>query len=146
MIEIGAVASQNTNLTLGAVDSSEAVDHSYSRFPNEATNVASATMSFDDFIDMINPLEHIPVLSSIYRAYEGETISPVSRIAGDTLYGGALGAASAALSAIGALGDEILAANNDGQSASKMVLAALSGGGEHRAGDDRVQRHIGAEG
>jgi hypothetical protein len=127
MIEVGAVASQNTNLTLGNIDALSATGRGYSRIPNEAEDVASTTMSFDDFVDMINPLEHIPVISSIYRACEGETISPVSRIAGDALYGGVMGLASAGLSAVGAIGDEIVTAESGGQSVSKTILAALSG-------------------
>ncbi|MDR3425240.1 MAG: hypothetical protein P4M13_09275 [Alphaproteobacteria bacterium] len=127
MIEIGAVASENSNLTLGGSASADTVDHSYARYPNEAAGAGTATMSFDDFLDMINPLEHIPVVSSIYRAVTGENINPVSRIAGDTLYGGALGLASAGLSALGAIGDEVVAANNEGQSASATLVAALVG-------------------
>ena len=51
----------------------------------------------------------------------------MSRIAGDALYGGVLGLASAGLSAAGAIGDEIFAANNDGKSASGTLVAALFG-------------------
>ena len=130
MIQIGAIASENTNLTLGKNDASGAIDHSYSRFgKREGADVASETMSFDDFIDMINPLQHIPVISSVYRAIVGENINPVSRIAGDALYGGAmgLGLASAGLSALGAISDEIVIASNEGQSASGSVVASLFG-------------------
>ena len=83
-------------------------------------------MSFDDFIDLVNPLQHIPIASSIYRAVTGETINPLSRIAGDALYGGVFGLASAGLSALGAVGDEIFKATT-GESASTMVVAALFG-------------------
>jgi len=44
-------------------------------------------------IDVINPLQHIPVISTIYRHITGDEISPMARIAGDTLYGGPIGAA-----------------------------------------------------
>ena len=53
--------------------------------------------SFWDFIvgifDILNPLEHIPVISTIYAKITGHKISPMARIAGDTLYGGPIGAA-----------------------------------------------------
>lgn len=45
-------------------------------------------------LDVINPLQHIPVISSIYRHITGDEISPMARIAGGALYGGGLGAAA----------------------------------------------------
>jgi hypothetical protein len=133
MAQIGAIASESTNLTAG-VDPT-VVDHSFSRTFGKSggADVASMSMSFDDFVDMVNPLEHIPVISSIYRAIAGETINPVSRIAGDTLYGGIMGLASAALSAAGAIGDEMVAANNNGQSATATVVATLFGNDDVQA-------------
>jgi hypothetical protein len=44
-------------------------------------------------LDVINPLQHIPVVSTIYRHLTGDEIGPMARIAGDTLYGGPLGGA-----------------------------------------------------
>lgn len=49
------------------------------------------SMSFGDLIDTINPLQHIPVVSSIYRELTGDTISNQARIAGGALYGGPVG-------------------------------------------------------
>lgn len=46
-------------------------------------------------LDVINPLQHIPVVSTIYRHITGDEISPMARIAGDALYGGPIGAAVA---------------------------------------------------
>ena len=39
-------------------------------------------MTFLDFLDIINPLQHIPLVSTIYRKITGDTIDPASRIAG----------------------------------------------------------------
>ena len=109
-------------------DGTGAIDHSYSRYDAKSgPDTGVGTMSFDDFIDMVNPLQHIPIVSSVYRAVTGETINPLSRIAGDTLYGGVLGLASAGMAAIGAVGDEIFAANNDGKGTSQTIVAALFG-------------------
>jgi hypothetical protein len=47
--------------------------------------------SFHDVLDTLNPLQHIPVISTIYRYLTGDTIGAIPRIAGDTLYGGPLG-------------------------------------------------------
>lgn len=55
---------------------------------------------FFDLVDMINPLQHIPVVSSIYRAVTGDEIKPVSQIVGGAAFGGVLGAASGIANAI----------------------------------------------
>ena len=126
MIEIGAVSSADSNLTSGGASS---VDLSYYPYPGKsgAEGAGEATMSFSDFLDMINPLQHIPVLSAAYRAATGESINPVSRVAGDVLYGAAMGLASAGLTAVGAIGDEVVTAVNGGHSAAETVMASLFG-------------------
>ena len=43
---------------------------------------------FDDLLDLINPLQHIPIISSIYRAITGDTIAPGPRMLGGALFGG----------------------------------------------------------
>jgi hypothetical protein len=47
--------------------------------------------TFLDFLDIINPLQHIPVIGTAYRALTGDEIDPGSRIAGGTLFGGPIG-------------------------------------------------------
>src|SRR5471032_398531 len=47
---------------------------------------------FHHVLDVINPLQHLPVVSTIYRAITGEHIGSIEKIAGDTLYGGLWGA------------------------------------------------------
>lgn len=59
-----------------------------------------AEFSFDDFLDIINPLQHIPVVNVIYRELTGDKINPVSQIAGSTILGGPLGLISGVASAI----------------------------------------------
>jgi hypothetical protein len=95
--------------------------------PAPTTDNDDATMSFGDFLDMINPLQHIPIISAGYRSITGESISPVARIAGDTLYAGILGVASAGVAAVGAIADEAFAANNDGQGMAGAAYACLFG-------------------
>ncbi|HVP86395.1 MAG TPA: hypothetical protein VMS78_16860 [Rhizomicrobium sp.] len=72
-----------------------------------STNAASTDnskdddgFSFDDFLDIINPLQHIPVVSTIYRHLTGDTIKPFERLAGDTLFGGLWGGVSSAANLI----------------------------------------------
>lgn len=46
---------------------------------------------FHNLWEIVNPLQHIPVVSTLYRNLTGDKINTFDRIAGDTLYGGALG-------------------------------------------------------
>src|SRR5256885_5005644 len=48
-------------------------------------------LSFGDLLDVINPLQHIPFISTIYRRMTGDTMSPTAEIAGGALYGGIVG-------------------------------------------------------
>lgn len=50
--------------------------------------------SFHNLLDIINPLEHLPIIGTIYRAITNTHIGIPERIAGDALYGGLWGAVS----------------------------------------------------
>ena len=50
---------------------------------------------FDHLLDVVNPLQHLPVIGSIYRAATGDKMGAVEKIAGDALYGGLWGAVTA---------------------------------------------------
>jgi len=67
-----------------------------------------AELSFHDLIDTLNPLQHIPVVSEIYRGLTGDRISPHARVAGGALYGGPIGlvASVASLAIAGGSGDQ----------------------------------------
>jgi hypothetical protein len=69
--------------------------------PEKVTSTAAAGASgnqdegfFHHLLDVVNPLQHLPVIGTIYRAITGEHIGAVEKIAGDTLYGGLWGAVS----------------------------------------------------
>lgn len=47
---------------------------------------------FDHLLDVVNPLQHLPVIGTIYRAVTGDKMGSFEKIAGDTLYGGMWGA------------------------------------------------------
>ena len=47
---------------------------------------------FHHVLDVVNPLQHLPVVGTLYRAITGDKIGAVEKIAGDTLYGGLWGA------------------------------------------------------
>ncbi len=86
--------------------------------PEEA---ASGADFFWNLLDVINPLQHIPVISTIYRALTGDEISPAAKLAGGTLFGGPLGAAAAIAS--------IAVEEATGSDVGELVYAAISGGG-----------------
>ncbi|MFX9038749.1 hypothetical protein ABTN43_19095, partial [Acinetobacter baumannii] len=54
-------------------------------------------MTFHDVLDMVNPLQQLPIIGPIYRAVTGETITPGARMMGSMLYGGPIGLAGAFL-------------------------------------------------
>ncbi len=76
-------------------------------------------LTFGDLLDIINPLQHIPIISSIYRAITGDEISPGARIAGGAVFGGPVGAGIAIVNAAveASTGDDI----------GEAIIAALTG-------------------
>lgn len=68
-----------------------------------------AGFSFGDLLDVVNPLQHLPIVSDLYREVTGDEISPPARVVGSTLYGGAIGAAASLVNTVveQATGDDI---------------------------------------
>lgn len=52
---------------------------------------------FWDVLDIINPLQHIPIVSSIYRELTGDEIATAPRLAGGFLFGGPVGLAASGI-------------------------------------------------
>lgn len=50
--------------------------------------------SFGDLLDVVNPLQHIPVISTLYRDLTGDDIGHAARVLGGALFGGPIGAAA----------------------------------------------------
>ncbi len=57
------------------------------------------TPSFEDVLDAINPLQHLPVVGNIYRSESGDGLSIFSRLVGGMLFGGPIGLLAAAVNA-----------------------------------------------
>ena len=55
--------------------------------------------SFGDILDTLNPLQHLPIVSTLYRAFTGDAIAPAPRVLGDALFGGPIGAATGIVNA-----------------------------------------------
>ena len=85
---------------------------------------------FDDFLDIINPLQHIPVISTLYREITGDEISAGARMVGGGIFGGGIGfAASVVNTAIETqtgkdLGDHVLAMFTNDENADPVQVAA----------------------
>jgi hypothetical protein len=95
-----------------------------------APAASSSGFSFHDFLSIINPLQHLPVIGTLYRAVTGDTIGTPEKIAGDTLYGGLWGAvasiADAAFEKITGkdVGDTVLALFTGKHDSQPIAVAA----------------------
>ncbi len=102
--------------------------------PSLARPFGDDGLTFGDLLDAINPLQHIPVVGTLYRAITGDRIDPASRLAGGTLFGGPIGLAVAAVNTVVEtvtgkdVGDQVVAlfsaseANGDGP--AEVVIGA----------------------
>ncbi len=88
------------------------------------------SFSFDDLLDAVNPLQHIPVIGTLYRAITGDKIATAPKILGDTLYGGATGFVASVADTIfekvtgKSVGDTVLALVEDAFSSPSSPDAA----------------------
>jgi hypothetical protein len=82
---------------------------------------------FWDFVDLVNPLHHIPIVGTIYRELSGDTIKPEVQVAGDVLVGVATG--SVLLSAASSIASVALE-QSTGKEPTIMVANALFGDGD----------------
>jgi hypothetical protein len=90
------------------------------------------SFSFGDFLDFINPLQQLPVVSNIYRSLTGDTISTGARLAGGFLMGGPIGFMVAAINAglESATGGDMV----------EHVVAMVSGSSEHQYAMNAYQK------
>ena len=63
--------------------------------PLTTNGAAKDHIGFADLLDVINPLQHIPILNSVYRNFTGDQIKPFARIAGAGIFSGGIGAVAA---------------------------------------------------
>jgi len=88
--------------------------------------------SFGDLIDLVNPLQQMPIVGSIYRSLTGDTISTGARLAGGFLMGGPIGFMVAAINAgfEAATGDDI----------ASTMIAMVTGSSDHQYAMNAYQR------
>jgi len=92
---------------------------------SDAERAETSSFSFGDFIDVINPLQHIPGIAELYRSVTNDRISDEARKTGNVLYGFALGGpvGLGAMLAYNAVGDRFKGAE---QTAENEVAAATA--------------------
>jgi hypothetical protein len=102
---------------------------------------------FGDLLDVINPLQHIPVIGTIYRAVTHDALSPTAEIFGGALFGGIVGAMASMADVVFAqatgkdMGDTVFAwlGLEGGNSANTRVAETeLSGPAEEPEPDSTV--------
>lgn len=76
-------------------------------------------LQVSDVLDVLNPLQHIPFVSTLYRELSGDTISPAAKLAGGAILGGPLGFVTA-------LADTIVT-QETGKDITETAVAAISG-------------------
>lgn len=118
MTEVTATASQHTvsQNMVQTVQSNQAQDTE--RTASDAL-FGEDGLTFLDVLDVINPLQHIPVVNTMYREITGDEISGAARMAGGTLYGGVFGLLA---SAVNWVVDELT-----GDDLGGHVMTALNG-------------------
>lgn len=95
-------------------------DRSYHAKPDDGSFFGDDGVSFGDFLDMINPLHHLPVVGPIYRSLTGDEIDPGAKVAGSALYGGPIGMVAGAMNA--------MIEESSGDDLGGQALAFLFGG------------------
>lgn len=83
---------------------SGAADMPYSA-PGDATGTklklwAGESFEFSDLLDFVNPLQHLPGISYLYRELTGDKIGALARVVGGGLLGGPIGAVASLANAI----------------------------------------------
>ena len=77
------------------------------------------SFGFKDLLDIVNPLQHLPVIGSIYRYLTGDEPSGGARIVGDAIYGGPIGFGVGVVST--------MLTDGDGRDLGERVLASVFG-------------------
>lgn len=86
--------------------------------------------SFKDVLAIINPLQHIPIVGTIYRAITGDQIAAMPSIIGGALFGGPVGFALS-------LADNAIKSET-GKNVGETVVAGLFGSSADKAAETMV--------
>ena len=123
---VGPHTARNIWQELGNAPGGEADPMTYEE-GQELSSIAKTNLTFLDLIDAVNPLQHIPLVSTIYKNVSGDNISDVPKFIGGALYGGPIGL-------IAALGNYIIEAESTKTQQLKKGPALASN-------DEPIKRH-----
>ena len=76
-------------------------------------------LDFFDLLDIINPLQHIPLVSTLYRRLTGDAMAPAPSVLGGALFGGPIGALASLAN--------VVVAHTTGKDLGEHVIALLTG-------------------
>lgn len=132
------IASQPTRITIPAPKQEDASPASWQDAPltrrHQASNYRGQDIAgtdaekqafgedglqVSDVLDAINPLQHIPFVSTLYRELTGDTMSAGSKIAGGALLGGPIGLVASVF--------DTIFTGETGKSFSETAVAMVSG-------------------
>jgi hypothetical protein len=84
---------------------------------------------FGTLLDIINPLQNIPVVSTIYRSLTGDESSPFSRVVGGALFGGPIGVVASVI--------DVLIKEDTGKDIGQHTMAAMGFGEDEKPGENK---------
>ena len=111
----------------------------------------NSKMGFGDFVDIINPLQHLPIIATIYRNRTGDTLGFASRVIGGALWGRIGGFATGAINGVvdwitgKDIGDHIYSAffDNSGElKKGKMVAKSVESAQPYHDSFQSIPRNI----
>lgn len=94
--------------------------------------------TFLDLIDIVNPLQHIPGVSTLYRELTGDQIDPGSKVAGSSLFGGPIGLIASLI--------DVGVEETTGQDIGEHVMALFKDDGSAPDGDTMIASSFGSQG
>ena len=103
-------SSSSPSPRLSILDSIAAPSQPRSTAPSQPPSTAHAKQPFSlwgddgfnfyDILDVINPLQHLPVVSTLYRKISDDELAAAPRVLGGALFGGAIGFGAALVNAV----------------------------------------------
>lgn len=96
-------------------------------------------LGWEDVADFLNPLQHIPVIGTIYRALTGDNIKPEVQVAGSLAFGAATG--SVLLSGVAGIASALYE-QKTGQEPTVMVADSLFGSETVQVSDAQAEKKI----
>ncbi|MBF0620349.1 MAG: hypothetical protein HQL54_00335 [Magnetococcales bacterium] len=89
---------------------------------------AGEQTQFESFLDTVNPMQHLPVVSGIYRKQTGDGIEAGPKLAGSALYGFLMGGPASSLTSVASAGADVLVKEISGRDLTEHALELVGAG------------------